>query len=46
MIHSELLADQAVLGAHPSGATHGCRTSRVSPPGDPYIEQHGKLKGC
>jgi hypothetical protein len=45
MIHSELLADQAVLVLTPSGPLTAADFTRIAALVDPYIEQHGKLKG-
>ena len=45
MIHSELLADQAVLVLTPAGPLTAADFTRIAAMVDPYIEQHGKLKG-
>lgn len=45
MIHSELLADQAVLVLTPAGPLTAADFTRIAAVVDPYIEQHGKLKG-
>jgi hypothetical protein len=45
MIHSELLADQAVLVLTPDGPLTAADFMRVAAVVDPYLEQHGKLRG-
>ena len=45
MIHSELLADQAVLVLTPAGPLTAADFTRIAALVDPYIVQHGKLKG-
>jgi hypothetical protein len=45
MMKSELLADQAVLALSPDGPLAAADFTRIAGMVDPYIEQHGKLKG-
>ena len=45
MLHSELLADQAVLVFSPAGPLTAADFTRIAAQVDPYIERHGKLKG-
>jgi len=45
MIHAEFLADQAVLVLTPSGPLAAADFTRLAAIVDPYIEQHGRLKG-
>jgi hypothetical protein len=45
MINIELLTDQAVLVLTPSGPLTVADFTRIAAMVDPYIEQHGKLKG-
>ncbi len=45
MLNIELLTDQAVLVLTPSGPLTAADFTRVAATADPYIEQHGKLKG-
>jgi len=45
MLHSEILTDQAVLVLTPAGPLTAADFTRIAGIVDPYIEQHGKLKG-
>jgi len=45
MLHSEFLADQAVLVLTPAGPLTSADFTRLAAMVDPYIEQRGKLKG-
>jgi hypothetical protein len=45
MLHSEILTDQAVLVLTPAGPLTAADFTRLAAMVDPYIEQHGKLKG-
>jgi hypothetical protein len=45
MLHSELLTDQAVLVLTPDGPLSADDFTRLAAIVDPYIEQHGRLRG-
>jgi SpoIIAA-like len=45
MLHSELLADEAVLVLAPDGPLAAADFTRVAALVDPYLERHGRLKG-
>jgi len=45
MLHSEILTDQAVLVLTPAGPLTAADFTRIAALVDPYIVQHGKLKG-
>lgn len=45
MLQSEFLADQAVLILMPAGPLEAADFTRLAAIVDPYLEQHGRLKG-
>lgn len=45
MIHTEFLADRAVLVLTPAGPLAADDFTRLAAIVDPYLEQHGRLKG-